>query len=59
LAGRTGRTVRSMLCSALVKGLFGNSFDVSVGVVPMLVLHLHSLGILAQSCPFPKQNLFK
>ena len=59
MASRTGSTVRSMPCSTLVKGLFGNSFDVSVGVEPMLVLHLHSLGILAQSCPFPIQNLFK
>ncbi len=42
-----------------MKGLFGNSFDVSVGVEPMLVLHLRSLGILAQSCPFLEQNLFK
>ena len=59
MASRTGSTVRSTPCSALVKGLFGNSFDVSVGVEPMLVLHLHSLGILAQSCPFLEQNLFK
>lgn len=40
------------MLSIVGEGLFGNSFEVSIGVEPMLVLHLHSLGLLAQSCPF-------